>query len=100
MEEGWLVEQLQHTQHFSIIFVILCPGQVAQLIRVPFPDTKVAGSIPGQGKYKNQPKALTGEVQWFGLSCTLKGHWFNSSSGHMSGLQAMSLPVGMREATD
>ena len=30
------------------------PGQVAQLVRTSSQYTKVAGSIPSQGKYKNQ----------------------------------------------
>ena len=31
------------------------PGQVAQLVRATSWYAKVAGSIPGQGTYKNQP---------------------------------------------
>ena len=31
-----------------------------------------------------------GSVAW-ASSCKAKGHWFNSQSGHMSGLQAESL---------
>ena len=34
---------------------IICSGQVAQLVKVLFQYVKVAGSIPGQGTYKNQP---------------------------------------------
>ena len=33
----------------------LGPGQVAQLVRALSGYAKVAGSIPGQGTYKNQP---------------------------------------------
>ena len=35
-----------------IRLVSLGPGQVAQLVRVLSPYTKVAGLIPGQGTYK------------------------------------------------
>ena len=31
------------------------PGQVAQLVRMSPPYSKVAGLIPGQGTYKKQP---------------------------------------------
>ena len=31
------------------------PGQVAQLVKASSPNSKVAGSIPGQGTYKEQP---------------------------------------------
>ena len=36
------------------------PGRVAQLLRVFSRYTKVAGSTPNQGAYKNQPMALAG----------------------------------------
>ena len=40
-----------------------------------------------------------GSVDWV-LACKPKGHWFNSHSGHMPGLQAR-YPVGsVQEATD
>lgn len=31
------------------------PGRVALWVRTSAPDTKVSGSIPGQGTYNNQP---------------------------------------------
>ena len=39
-----------------------------------------------------------GSVDW-ALACKPKGHWFNSQSGHMPGLQARSPVGGVREAT-
>ena len=39
----------------SILFLKKCPGHIAQLVRASSRYTKVAGSIPGQGTYKNQP---------------------------------------------
>ena len=39
----------------SLLKVIALPGQVAQLVRALSWYAKVAGSIPGQGTYKNQP---------------------------------------------
>ena len=35
------------------------PGQVAQLVRASSPYAKVAGSIPGQDTYKNQPMSTS-----------------------------------------
>ena len=32
-------------------------------------------------------------------ACELKGHWFDSQSGHMPGLRARSPVGGVREAT-
>ena len=39
-----------------------------------------------------------GAVGWM-PACELKGHWFDSQSGHMPGLQARSPVGGAREAT-
>ena len=39
-----------------------------------------------------------GSVDWV-LACKPKGHWFDSQSGHMPGLQARSLVGGAWEAT-
>ena len=49
----------------------LCPGWVAQLVRVSSPHTKIVGSIPGQGTYKKQPmntKIDETTNPWFSLS--------------------------------
>ena len=52
--EGW-------ESVFNLLFksVRLCPGQVAQLVGVLSPYTRVPGSIPGQGTYKNQPMSAS-----------------------------------------
>ena len=44
-----------HCDHFSILKRTSSPGWVAQLVRALSRYTKVAGSIPDQGKYKNRP---------------------------------------------
>ena len=42
-------------QEYSIETVTESPGQVAQLVGASPWYTKVEGSIPGQGTYKNEP---------------------------------------------
>ena len=45
----------QYEIDVGIILLRQSPGQVAQLVRASSQNTKVEGSIPGQGTYKNQP---------------------------------------------
>ena len=49
-----ILNALKNT-HYSFIENLASTGQVAQLVRVLFQYTKVAGSILGQDTYKNQP---------------------------------------------
>lgn len=39
-------------------------GWVAQLVKMSSQYTKVVGSFPCQGTYKNQPMTLAGLVHW------------------------------------
>ena len=45
----------QYEIDVGIILLRQSPGQVAQLVRASSQNTKVEGSIPGQGTYKTQP---------------------------------------------
>ena len=73
----------------------LSPGQIAQLVRTLSQYTKVAGSIPGWGIYKNQPMGpgWCGSGGWSIVPQT-KRLWVRFS-GHMPRFQAQS-PGGTR----
>ena len=50
-----------------------------------------------------QMSASVSNLKFFalaGVDCEVKGHWFDSQSGHMPELQARSPVDGMKEATD
>ena len=74
------------------------PGQVAKLVIAQSPFTKVAGLIPGQGTYKNQPMALADVAHW-------TESWPENQSvtsliptlGHMSVLWARSQVGGRKK---
>ena len=73
---------------------ILCPGQVARLVTASSQCTKVAGSVPGWGSYKNQPMNGINDGTTLSLSFSLSLYLSLSLSLSLS--VSPSLPLTSR----